>query len=122
MMGKIGYGYGSEWHMLRYLGYHRNWLNCEILKLTGGRRISWIDHLFSRKHQPLENDRELVGVEFIDHQNVEALWQQYWPQSGQAQNWDAVGQIHFNDRVEWLLVEAKGHRGEVVSSCGARNP
>lgn len=22
-MGTIGYGYGSEWHLLRYLGYHQ---------------------------------------------------------------------------------------------------
>ena len=29
-MGKIGYTYGSEWHLLRYLGYHRNELNRQI--------------------------------------------------------------------------------------------
>jgi hypothetical protein len=33
-----------------------------------------------------------------------------------------VGRIHFDNQDEWLLVEAKGHVGEIKSSCGATNP
>ena len=32
------------------------------------------------------------------------------------------GKIHFDNRDEWLLVEAKGHIGEINSDCGATNP
>lgn len=38
-----------------------------------------------------------------------------------AQNWDAVGVIHYQDHVEWLLVEAKAHVGELESACKARS-
>ena len=46
----------------------------------------------------------------------------FWPQSGSAQNWDAVGKVHYDDHVEWLLVEAKAHLGEIESSCSAKSP
>jgi len=118
-MGTIGCGFGSDWHMLRYLGYHRSLLTEKVLEITGGDKISWLDHNFSTKNKPLGRDRELIGIEFIDNPKVKELWRNYWPQSGNAQNWDAVGQIYFHDKVEWLLVEAKGHLGEVVSSCAA---
>lgn len=40
-MGKMGNGYGSEFHLLRYLGYHRHDLNREVEKTTGGRVTTW---------------------------------------------------------------------------------
>ena len=42
-MADIGYGYGSEWHLLRFLGYHRNALDSPILRATGGQEIEWLD-------------------------------------------------------------------------------
>jgi hypothetical protein len=121
-MGKIGYGYGCEWHLLRYLGYHRQTLTMETLKITGGNSVEWLDFNFSKENAPLKDDREFVGLEFIKDERIQDKWRAYWPQTGTAQNWDAVGQIHFNDHDEWLLVEAKGHIGELKSDCGATHP
>lgn len=35
-MGKMGCGYGSEFHLLRYLGYHRHQLNRAVEEQTNG--------------------------------------------------------------------------------------
>jgi hypothetical protein len=121
-MGKIGYSYGSEWHLLRYLGYHREYLSKQVLDITGGKDISWLDFHFSKKYAFLYNDRELVGLEFIKKSEVIKKWGEFWPQTGTSQNWDAVGKIIYEDHEEWLLVEAKAHLGEVQSSCGAGSP
>lgn len=119
MMGKIGCGYGSEWHLLRNLGRHRQLLSNQVLEITGGQSVSWLDFGFSSKYVKMNNDRELVGLEFIKDPKVQNRWKQFWPQSGTAQNWDAVGQIDFGDHKEWLLVEAKAHFLELKSDCGA---
>lgn len=119
-MGKIGHGYGSEWHLLRYLGYHRLRLQEEILSKTGGDNIQWLDFRFSNINKSLNHDRELKGVEFLD-EYIKKLWRNYWPQTGNVQNWDAVGQLLTNDKREWLLVEAKSHVGELRSDCCAKS-
>lgn len=118
-MGKIGYGYGSEWHLLRHLGYHRAYLSRKVTEVAGGQRVEWLDFGFSQENAPLRDDREFVGLEFIQDAQVQDKWRSFWPQTGNAQNWDAVGQIYFGDTTEWLLVEAKGHIGELESKCGA---
>lgn len=119
-MGTIGYGCGSEWQLLRYLGYHRAYLTREVLKETGGDSIDWLDFAFSKQNIPLRDDEESVGVDFIP--GAQDQWKKFWPQTGNAQNWDAVGKIWTGNSFEWLLVEAKGHRGEVTSECGATKP
>ena len=119
-MGKIGCGYGSEWHLLRYFGRHREVLREEILSITGGDDIQWLDFRFSNSNEPLMRDRELTGVEFLD-ERVKELWKNYWPQTGEAHNWDAVGQLLQNGKWEWLLVEAKAHIGEICGECGAKS-
>ncbi len=121
-MGTIGHGYGSEWHLFRYLGYHREYLSQEVLKITGGESIQWLDFGFSPENVPLKDDREIVGLEFIESAPVLKTWEAFWPQTGNAQNWDALGKIHYDNSNDWLLVEAKGHIGEIKSHCGARNP
>ncbi len=121
-MGKIGYGYGSEWQLLRYLGYHRDFLNNQILLITGGDRIAWLDFGFTLTNKPLKQDKEWIGLDFIEDPVVQGQWHAFWPQSGTAQNWDAVGALDIQGRQEWLLVEANAHLGEVKSTCGARNP
>jgi len=119
-MGKIGCGYGSEWHLLRYLGRHRQRLREEILSITGGDDIRWLDFRFSNSNEPLIHDREMKGVEFLDEQ-VKGHWKTFWPQTGEAHNWDAVGQLLTNGNREWLLVEAKAHTGEIFGECGAKS-
>jgi hypothetical protein len=118
-MGKIGYGYGSEWHLLRYLGYHREYLTNEVLKLTGGNSVRWFDFQFSPVRVPLRDDRELVGLEFMDKPHVQDAWREFWPQSGKAQNWDTIGEVQYDNSKEWLLVEAKAHFDEIKSRCRA---
>lgn len=59
-MGDIGYGYGSEWHLLRYLGRHQNDLNREIekeskLQALDARVMDWLDFLFSN-HWTLDGE------------------------------------------------------------------
>lgn len=118
-MGKIGCGYGSKWHLLRYLGYHRAYLSQKVIEVVGGRWVEWLDFGFSQKNAPLQDDREFVGLEFIRDAQVQERWKSFWPQTGNVQNWDAVGRISFGDTTEWLLVEAKSHIGELKSRCGA---
>jgi len=120
-MGKIGYGYGSEWHLLRHLGYHREYLSQKTLKVTGGNSIEWLDFEFSKENVPLKDDKEFLGLEFIKEAQVQEKWKSFWAQTGNSQNWDAVGKIHFDNCDEWLLVEAKGYIGEITSKCGATN-
>lgn len=120
-MGKIGYGYGSEWHLLRHLGYHRKYLSQKVLSVTGGNSIDWLDFQFSKENRPLMDDREFLGLEFIQNTRVQEKWKEFWTQTGTPHNWDAIGQIRFDNQQEWLLVEAKGHIGELTSKCGAKS-
>lgn len=121
-MGEIGYGYGSEWHLLRYLGYHRQELSSRAAKLVGCRSVDWIDCQFSGVNKPKRQDREWQGVEFLRDPAVKAQWKQFWPSPNQ--HWDAIGRAHFDDHDEWLMVEAKGYGGELGEnvSCGATSP
>ncbi len=117
-MGKMGNGYGSEFHLLRYLGYHRNELSRALEKATGGRVIEWLDFDFGGEGKP---DREWKGVDFLDSASgVKSAWLEFWPQSGNVPNWDAVGRLESNSEIEWLLVEAKAHVEELQSSCMAK--
>lgn len=120
-MGKIGFGYGSEWHLLRHLGYHRDYLSLKTLNVIGGNSIEWLDFNFSPKNEPLRDDKEFIGLGFTQNAEVKEKWRLFWAQRGNSQNWDAVGKIHFDNQDEWLLVEAKGHIGELNSNCGAEN-
>lgn len=117
-MSEIGYGYGSEWHLLRYLGYHRQELNRAIERVTGGQVLDWLDFRFNRNKKFL--DVEWQGLDFLsDAQSVKAAWRSFWPQSGNVQNWDAVRWLRIGEHRELLLVEAKAHINELRSSCTA---
>ncbi len=126
-MSEIGHGYGSEWHLLRYLGYHRTALNKAILdaieeaERTDGGTINWEDSLFSAKRQALHDDCESGGIEFIWDSDVTKLWNQYWPVRGTSPQWDAVGKLMSEEQDDWLLVEAKAHFGEMESPWHAKN-
>ncbi len=118
-MGEMAIGYGSEYHLLRFLGRHRNKLDRKIKDLYGfdqNQPIEWLDFPFGTKGGV---DLEFVGVNFLNQDlSIHEAWSNYWPQSGSAQNWDAVGK--FGD--EWILVEAKARAGEMESNCGASSP
>ena len=119
-MGKMGCGYGSEFHLLRYLGYHRHKLNSALEVETGGRVLEWLDFGFASNEKHHYLDAELKGVDFLKDDAVKTTWNAYWPQTGNVQNWDAVGRLQSGSQVEYLLVEAKGHVEEIKSDCGAK--
>jgi len=116
-VGKMGNGYGSEFHLLRYLGYHRHKLNETVEKETGGRVIEWLDFAFGREGKP---DREWKGLDFLEpRSDIKTDWTRFWPQTGNPPNWDAVGRLESNSKTEYLLVEAKAHVEELQSACSA---
>lgn len=118
-MGKIGFGYGSEWHLLWYLGRHRTELNARISEVTGADRVEWLDFPV-RQTAATRLDEEWKGLDFIRDSAVTNAWREFWPQGAGIHNWDAVAKVSNGGREEWLLVEAKGHCGEIESSCGAK--
>lgn len=121
-MSKIGYGYGSEWHLLRYLGYHRDYFTNKLkseIPAFSNRSIHWLDFNFSSSNDPLAQDSEHKTVEILKCDSILEGWKKYWPQSGNAQNWDAIAVSINNEGVEWIFTEAKSHRGEVKSDCAA---
>jgi len=121
-MSKIGCGYGSEWHLLRYLGYHRALLSQEVGAALGASGVAWLDFPFSSVGGPLRDEREFKGIAFLKRKNLLEKWSRFWPQRGNAQNWDAVGRATFDTEEAWVLVEAKAHAEEVRSHCGAKSP
>src|SRR5260221_8757699 len=120
-MAPIGYGYGSEWHLLQHLGRRRAAFTRRIQALTGCSDIQWLDH--EEDIEPWtrrQTVRELRGLEFLastDHTRQD--WERLWPHSGNVHNWDAVGQVTADTQSSWILVEAKAHLGELASSCAA---
>lgn len=116
-------GYGSEWHMLRFLGRHRAHLTKEVLAVTGGDALEWLDFGFTPgiSRSDSYGDSEITGLEFLSPTDPARLaWGLWWPQRGAVHHWDAVG-IHTHKGVhEWLLVEAKGNIEELESHCGAK--
>lgn len=121
-MGTIGYGYGSEWHLLRCLGYHRKWFSDNTAKLIGSDNVDWIDFQYSTINEPLHQDAEFNGLGFISDPLVQKQWKSFWP--AKAQHWDAVGVAQFVDHDELLFVEAKAHVEELGEneSCKASSP
>ncbi len=119
-MGKIGYGYGSEFHLLRWMGRHRTEFNKHILEAIGkeGTDIDWLDFPFAGSVKSL--DSEWKGLDFLPNNlSVKKDWSQYWPNGKGIQNWDLVGRLNKPSKVEWVLVEAKAHIGEISSNCMA---
>jgi len=120
-MGKIGYGYGSECHLLRWMGRHRKAFDNAVLLAIGrvGSKIEWLDFKF--KPGDIWPDAELRGMEFLENdQTLGAEWERFWPVGKGIHNWDAVGLINPGENQEFLLVEAKAHIQEIKSDCKAK--
>lgn len=141
-MGRIGYTYGSEWNLLRLLGYHRDHFNRAVADtIPGVGSVTWLDLNFRRDDRapdpgcysrcldirgrvprPRRLDREFQAIDFLPPDQLEAVqddWEEYWPQTGTPPNWDAIARIDVKGTEHWLLVEAKSHLNEIISFCGA---
>jgi hypothetical protein len=135
-MSELGHGYGSEFQLLRFLGRHRHLLERAIAhilavdEVPGVERIDWHDFPFSAISRKKIKDQEFKGLDFLD-KTIWSRWQKYWPdpRAGTTDRngihtWDAVAKL-FSPMMlpegEWLLVEAKSHESELVTSpsCGA---
>ena len=121
-MGIMGHGYGSEFHLLRYLGYHRRDLNRAIERETGGRVLDWRDFGFHPRGKFPHLDAEWKGLEFLgpDAADVKSAWTEFFPQTGNVPNWDAIGLLQLESNTEFLLVEAKAHAEEIKNGCRAK--
>jgi hypothetical protein len=121
-MGRMGYGYGSEFHLLRWMGRHRKVFDRYVLDAIGrsGSTIDWIDFNFDLNIKG--TDIELKGLEFLGtHRELQEQWSKFWPVGSGIHNWDAVGWVSSNEGHEVLLVEAKAHVDEIKASCGAKD-
>ena len=124
-MASFGNGYGSECHLLRYLGRHRVVLDEAVCAATGATAVRWLDFPFSRSWTGGKNwpDSEWLGLDFLPADSaVVGDWRARWPHGSGIMNWDAVGEVEVNGAWDWLLVEAKGHLREITSSCTAKSP
>ena len=117
-MAVIGAGYGSECHLLRYLGRHRRAFDARVGAALGGQVLEWLDFHFDPGQ--VWPDRERRGLDFVDDAAVQRAWAAWWPQGRGIHHWDAVGRYRTRDEVGWLLVEAKGNLEELVSDCQAK--
>ncbi len=127
-MGYIGHGYGSECHLLRWMGRHRQAFDKATLRAMGVNSesivIDWLDTNFCKDPRKWY-DAELKGLDFISDKKVLNGWHIEWPQSGNPQNWDAVGVLKKPgnpDQQGIVLVEAKAHIGEISTHIGAKSP
>lgn len=119
-MGQLGNGYGSECHLLRFMGRHRHLLDGRILETLGGHAVDWLDFGFNPK--ALWPDAEIKGLGFLSASHPAlGAWSRFWPQGSGIHNWDAVAKVRFGAAEEWLLVEAKAHLRELKSNCRARS-
>lgn len=122
-MGKMALGYGSEFHLLRWLGRHRNEFDKRVMTLFDFDNVHWLDFNFMKDGMGIIPDEELKGVHFLknepNYNKMEIRWKEEWPQTGNQMNWDLVGYSIKNNKKTWILVEAKAHVGELEQDCGA---
>ena len=121
-MATMGHGYGSEFHLLRWMGRHRTALDKKVEEITGLSSLEWLDFEFKREKEI--PDVELKGLDFLSGDNrrsvVLAKFRSgplSWPQGGELMNWDAVGRA--GDA--YVLCEAKAHVGEIVKTYDPGN-
>lgn len=120
-MGEMALGYGSEFHLLRWMGRHRNEFDERIKQKLETSNIQWLDFDFDANRTI--PDKEKKGLSFLEndsnYDSILSKWKNEWPQSGNLMNWDLVGFTVQDDIKTWILVEAKAHKGELMQNCEA---
>lgn len=117
-MGRIGKGYGSEYHLLHYRAEHAHDLDTALMAALGaeaeGGTIEW--------HYPTSGKSpEPSGLSFLRsradtrHDKALAAWKTFWPRGRQA-SWDGIATATSpNLPPTWLLMEAKANHPEFCS-------
>ena len=121
-MSKIGHNYGSEYHLLRWMGRHRKTLDSAVLSKIGrvGDQIKWLDFGFNPKGK--WPDAEIQGMDFLkEDEGLQENWGSFWPVGAGIHNWDAVGWVASGEIQTLLLVEAKAHVAELKTNCNAKD-
>lgn len=120
-MAQIGYGYGSEWQLLRFLGHHRDALNNAISEQTGIKGdFHWLDFGFADWTKSISGDEEIKGISFLKelikndalYQKIETEYKSY--EIGNIDNWQNWDAILVVDK-DIYLIEAKAHKAELAS-------
>src|SRR5436309_2727579 len=104
-MGKRGDGYGSEHHLRSYLDSRPEKITDAVASVLDVEpsSVHWLPFL-----PHAAGDREYRALEFLPPETLRELrpaWNEFWPQRGHQQSWDAVGSADG----DWLLVEAKSN-------------
>ena len=117
-MAQMGYGYGSEYQLLRFLGHHRRELEEIISKEIGEGSFEWEDFEYANPLSVISGDKELMGLSFLErlypsqYQSIKAEYESYGINNRNTwQNWDAI----FIHNETLYLVEAKAHINELSS-------
>lgn len=123
-MARLSPNYGSELHLLRMLGRHREHFNRKVCEATRAEHVEWLDFPSGDgrldEHGNVLWDREWHQLNFLPAEApARKAWQVAWPTHRTGHNWDAIGRLHFGVACEWLLVEAKANVEEILSCCQA---
>ena len=117
-MAQIGFGYGSEFQLLRFLGHHRLEFESIIAGVIGPGVFNWEDFDYADPKTVISGDKELMGLSFLErlypaqYPTVKAEYEKYKIYHRNAwQNWDAI----FTHNNTLYLVEAKAHISELSS-------
>lgn len=120
-MAQIGYGYGSEYHLMRFLGHHRHLFEDIIRKVLNEQdgQFDWLDFEFENPMNSISGDKELKGISFLGKIIPEAKFNEVNKEYHSYkinridnwQNWDAI--FTLNGII--YLVEAKAHVSELSS-------
>ena len=111
-MAEIGYGYGSEWHLMRFMARHRKLLEKAIRESIGNVKeietFDWFDFKFGSSG--ITSDNELKGLSFLEEsKSIKGYIKSDW------QSWDAIFKLDDT----YYLVEAKAHIEEMRGSCSS---
>ena len=109
-MGQLNAKYGSELHLLRWLGLHRDDLTKKVEDKTGITDVKWMQFEFSNGGQ--KYDAELRKLNFLESCDYERVLSMYFNPINP--NWDAVAIGKRNGHKCYVLIEAKAHSGEIA--------
>lgn len=123
-MARLNPNYGSELHLLRMLGRHREHFIRKVCEATRAEHVEWLDFPSGEMRRDKQGnilwDREWHQLQFLPAADpARKAWETAWPTHRTGHNWDAVGRLRFGAAHEWLLVEAKANVEEILSGCQA---